>query len=62
MKQLLIAVHASVKLEVREDPTPAREQLQDFDARLSATKLRCAEEPARWVIPADSSVSSPHST
>ncbi len=52
LQQLLVAVNASRKLEVREVvPAAAQEQLQEFEARLAATKLRCAVEPTRWVVP-----------
>lgn len=54
MLQLLIAVHASEQLDVKEDPAPTLPQVQDFEVRLGATKLRPAVQPERWVLPADS--------
>lgn len=58
--QLLVAVHTSSQLEVKEAAAPPTAQSVEeyYAARLQGAMIRCAENPTRWVIPPDA-LSSP---
>lgn len=54
---MLVAVYSSGQLEVTEPAPEHSAQILDYEGRLLRAKIRCAEAPTRWVIPADASTS-----